>query len=86
MARTRKRAAEQAGDNDDNQAEEGAAAEPRKRNGRLTGFTSHGKRFRSISLPRDVHEALVETHPEGTQYEVTIEDGGVVVCRPVAAA
>jgi hypothetical protein len=75
-----------AGDADDQQAEEGAAPAPKKKkNGRLTGFTSHGKRFRAIALPRDVHEALVADWPEGTQYEVAVEEGGVVVARPVAA-
>ena len=45
---------------------EAAPAEPKAKLGRLTGFTSHSKRFRSIALPRDVHEGMVERWPEGT--------------------
>ena len=59
--------------------------EPKAKLGRLTGFTSHSKRFRSIALPRDVHEALVERWPEGTQYEVSVAEDGTITARPVAA-
>ena len=84
MARTRKQAeTKPTGDADDKQAEEGKAAKPKT--GRLSGFNSHGKRFRQLTLPRQVHEAMVEKWPEGTQYEVSVAEDGTVTARPVAA-
>lgn len=86
MARTRKQAertAKPKGDADDKQAEEGKAAKPKT--GRLSGFNSHGKRFRQLTLPRHVHEAMVERWPEGTQYEVSVAEDGTVTARPAAA-
>ena len=86
MARTRKQAEQAAkpkGNADDKQAEEGSTAPAVRKTSKLAGFTSHGKRYKHLTIPRDLHDALPE---EGQRYEVAVEDGGVVVFRPVAAA
>lgn len=85
MTRTRKpaeRTAKPKGDAEDKQAEEGKAV--KTKTGRLSGFNSHGKRFRHLTLPRHVHEAIVGRWPEGTQYDVSVAEDGTVTARPVA--
>jgi hypothetical protein len=63
-----------------------AAAEAHKpkaaRTGRLAGFNSAGKRYKHLTIPRHLHEALPD---EGTEYEVTGGEGGRIVARPAAA-
>lgn len=63
-------------------AEADAPKEPVKRTSKLAGFTSRGQRYKHLTLPRDLHGALPD---EGQRYDVSVEDGGVIVARPVAS-